>query len=137
MKLLNLDINRKYLLLSLAYMSFIFYLSSSPGSVSGTDTDVSRVFFNFLHVPLFGILSLFLLLAFKGNTKFSKVAKRVYVMSFCLTILYAFFDEWHQIHVQGRVFSLLDICLDGFGGVAFLTAFALFTHRYRKLSLES
>jgi VanZ family protein len=131
MKIYNLDINGKYLLLSLVYMSFIFYLSSSPGSVTGKDTDFNRFIFNFLHIPLFGVLSLLLLYTLKGDVHPFEIRKRTYIMSFCLTILYAVFDEWHQSYVQGRMTSLSDICLDGIGGLVFLTAFALFRHKYK------
>ena len=39
------------------------------------------------------------------------------VMAFCLTILYAASDEWHQGFTSGRTPSILDVIIDGIGGL--------------------
>jgi VanZ family protein len=54
-----------------------------------------------------------------------EMKRKIYVVSFCLTVLYAFFDEWHQTSTRDRMFSVLDLCLDGIGGITFLGLFAL------------
>jgi VanZ family protein len=136
MRIGSLDINVKFLLPAIGYMTFIFYLSSLPGSVSGKDTDVSRFIYNFLHIPLFGILSVLLLCALKGYTGPFEITKKTYFVSFCLTVLYAFFDEWRQTFSRDRMFSLFDIFLDGIGGAAFLGLFALLRKRFNDRSIS-
>ena len=124
-----LSVNGKYLSLASLYIAFIYYLSSLPGSVLGKDTNVSRLISNLFHIPLFGILSLLLLFAFKGNHNSSGNLKMANILSFLLTVIYAFFDEWHQTFAKGRMFSLFDVCLDTVGCAFFLAGYTVFRHK--------
>ena len=40
-----------------------------------------------------------------------------FLIAFCLTVLYAATDEWHQHFVSGRTPSFRDVCIDAAGGL--------------------
>ena len=52
-----------------------------------------------------------------------------FLAAFCLTILYAVSDEWHQAFTPGRSPSSLDVIIDGTGGLIGLALWALIQTR--------
>ena len=136
-----------YIFLSLAWMSFIFYFSSVPGAES---TAQSRIIYEKLlwislpdlHVNLitlirkmahFGeyfVLALLLMKLFHhgnnerktkgyGNTRFA-TTKTV------LTgVMYAISDEIHQLFVQGRAGTIIDVVIDTLGIIVGIIVFSI------------
>jgi VanZ family protein len=95
-------------------MSVIFIASAIPGS------EMPKFgFWDFAvkkggHMAGYALLALSYLHALNnapGNRPFRLVA------AFCLTVLYAVSDEWHQTFTPGRTPSLLDVIIDGAGGL--------------------
>jgi VanZ family protein len=121
---------------ALAIMAIIFTASGTPGT----------------ELPSFGILDL---LVKKGGHMFgyallaaayyhaltnNRSASRIYyVIAFCLTLLYAATDEWHQRFTPGRTSSIQDVCIDSTGGFISLAIQYLFRSRFsmRGKSTES
>ncbi|MFS0774827.1 VanZ family protein [Neobacillus sp. 3P2-tot-E-2] len=65
------------------------------------------------HVIVFGILA-FLLLKSLEALRFS------YVLAWCLTVIYAITDEWHQSFMPRRVAAYQDVLFDSFGAFVVL-----------------
>ncbi len=42
---------------------------------------------------------------------------RIYLWAVGIVFLYGLFDEWHQRFVPGRTFDVLDLLVDGMGGI--------------------
>jgi VanZ family protein len=96
------------LLLPLAYMSGVFFLSSIPARELHR-WGVTSVLANLAHVPLYAGLAWATLWAVLGP-----VGPRVaWVALACL--VFALTDEFHQNFVPGRVFSLVDVGADVVG----------------------
>ena len=53
-------------------------------------------------------------------------------MAFFLVALLGILDEWHQLSVPGRIFSLLDWAYDLAGGLAGLAAYLVLSRRRNK-----
>ncbi len=106
--------SRAYSLLML-WMGVIFFFSSMPGAVSGTDMPFAlllerkgaHVFEYFVLVLL--ALNSFLLTYSKERFGFSVI------LSATLSLLYAFSDETHQLFVPGREGKLSDVGIDAIG----------------------
>jgi VanZ family protein len=98
---------------AVAIMAIIFMASGTPGS----------------ELPSFGIWDIF---AKKGGhmlgyallavayhhalTNNKSTARSYFFIAFCLTVLYAATDEWHQRFIPGRNPSIADVCIDASGG---------------------
>jgi VanZ family protein len=52
------------------------------------------------------------------------------VASFCLAVVYAILDEWHQGFVRGRSSSVLDVVIDSLGSVIGLGVWAAIRRRF-------
>jgi hypothetical protein len=141
-------INFTFKTLSIAYISGIFLFADSPM--------VSNIApfnpFGILHIPLYGILTLLLILSispFKfhhhmqkkqiGQTNHKIVSHSSYPLrSFLLIGLIAFgvaiADEIHQAYIPGRDASLTDVLLDLFG---IILAFVLISrfHKHQPYSI--
>jgi VanZ family protein len=50
-------------------------------------------------------------------TNNKSTARIHYFIAFCLTVLYATTDEWHQNFTPDRSPSILDVCIDSTGGL--------------------
>lgn len=100
-------------LLPLAYMGFIWYLSSHPSdAVVNTGWIYDRTLKEALHLIEFGILYLLVVLALLSWGKLSqKSSLRAAVFAF----LYGLTDELHQYFVPSRSCSLLDLTKDLIG----------------------
>ncbi len=102
----------------LVYMGFIYYLSSLPQVFSSLplgsgnllqELDFSSMLYHVLEYAILGLLIWKALSSYK--------VKNSQLLSIFIVILYGITDEIHQIFVPLRVFSFLDILMDGIGGV--------------------
>ncbi len=99
----------RYYLPPILYAGLIFYLSSrSFENVSlahGLDKGVHLIVYAGL-----GYLVLRALHRFEQRP-------RIYLWAVCLVFLYGLSDELHQRMVPGRTFEILDLLVDGLGGI--------------------
>lgn len=110
---------RTALLLPLACMAGLFWLSSIPGEPSAQDPDfyvvvswVPPAVQNLLHVPVFGVLAwlwCWSLPAWVRNARFTGL------LAFLLTAGYGVVDELHQAWVPGRYATWTDVSLNVLG----------------------
>lgn len=101
------------ILLPLAYMGFIWYLSSKPSdAVINTGLPYDKLLKEGLHLFEFAALYLLVIIAFMAigrlNPRTSKIAA---VMS----VLYGFADELHQYFVLYRSATITDLLKDTTG----------------------
>lgn len=129
--------NRKiYIVLSICWMIFIFYMSNQPSTVSSSQ---SGGFINMLcnipiigivvetlmkiglaeflirksaHIFLYFVLAILLYMAVKGRSNIKD-----YSLAFILTTLYACTDEFHQLFIPGRSGEFRDILVDSTGAL--------------------
>lgn len=110
---------RAAMILPLAYMAGIFWISSIPGQPSVEDPSVNIVFYlmppelqNLLHIPLFGVLAWLWHWSLRG---WLPAAPPLGAIAFLITAGYGIVDELHQLNVPGRYASLTDIALNTLG----------------------
>ncbi len=99
---------------AVAIMSFIFVASSIPGS------DLPKLDFGDTLLKKGGHMVGYALLAasyLHALNSFRSIKTIRFAAAFCLTILYAASDEWHQGFTPGRNPSLLDVIIDAAGGL--------------------
>lgn len=110
-----------YVVLSLAYMGFLFYLSSLPGSETGPNTPFWRVVSNVSHIPLFGGLGFCLAMTLRH---WPWVSRSLGTLG--IGCAYSIFDEYHQSLVPARAMSALDLVVDlvGLAGALWVVWFA-------------
>jgi VanZ family protein len=97
----------------------LIFLSSSVSRSSFPSINVWWVP-KLIHVVYFFFLTLFTYRGLKYQRIFSSIAKNAVLLSVCLTILYAIFDETHQLFVPGRHGRLSDVFIDGFSAALFV-----------------
>ena len=103
---------------------FIFYVSHIPGNQITTPKSISD--FNpsvIYHLIIFSMLGFILCYDAKPNT-FKVFAG---ILSFCL--MYAIFDEVHQIFVPGRFPSILDVITDLVGATSAILIWKLLIYK--------
>ena len=119
----------KYWLPIILWAGFIFYLSALPSLKSGLPWPYDFILRKGAHITEFAVLFLLLLRAFGNFTvqpSFAPLSgateglfpvgnKKALFWAFCLAILYAISDEFHQSFVALRVASLSDVAIDSFG----------------------
>ena len=119
----------KTVALPIGLMVAIFLLSSIPGrsSESGLSflTEIDPQLQNLLHIPLVGMLQVLWLCAF---TKLGRSGWNRTLTSLSISLLYSFFDEFHQMFVPGRFASLQDLLLN-FTGIVLGTFMFLVWHK--------
>ena len=132
------------IILLILWMLVIFYLSSNNGvessnvSMEVTTTinqeiqikDIAmmeKVIRKMAHVIEFGIL---VVLCF--NVLKDYKVKHIYYLSFLISFLYACFDEWHQLFIDGRSGEVLDVIIDTSGIVIFLIILYYLTKKIKK-----
>ncbi|NWF57122.1 MAG: VanZ family protein [Syntrophaceae bacterium] len=101
--------NPFFTFLSAAYIFCIVYLANSPfaGFVAKFNP------YSLLHIPLYGILTILLLLAFASKPETSRPSR--YWMAAWIAIAVAVVDEYLQSFIPSREGSLGDILLDFLG----------------------
>jgi VanZ family protein len=107
------------LLLTLGYMSAIYWLSSIPGETDPENPLLSGIILwtppavqNLAHIPLFGILAL---LWYRSLSAWMRESRLLSGAAFLLASGFGILDEWHQLHVPGRYASFTDIALNILG----------------------
>ncbi len=125
--------NYFFALLPAAYIFGIFFYADSPV--------VSQIAlfnpFSILHIPLYGILTLLLVLALRSPSAAN--SKSRLALAALIAIAVAILDEFHQSSIPGREASAVDVFLDVLGvSLALLLlrrgAFAHWTDRLQKLT---
>ena len=137
--------NLKYFIPSLIWMIVIFVFSSQNASES---TQSSSYILDFLqqlpilnslhadtfmliirksaHIIEYGILCLTLIYGFfKVNKNY------YYTYPILISCLYAMTDEFHQLFVDGRSGSIIDVCIDTFGAIL-VALFILIINKFKK-----
>jgi len=125
--------NYFFALLPAAYIFGIFFYADSPV--------VSQIAvfnpFSILHIPLYGILTLLLVLALRPPSATN--SKLRLALTALIAIAVAILDEFHQSSIPGREASVIDVFLDVLGvSLALLLlhhgAFAHWIARLQKLT---
>lgn len=113
------------LFLSIAYMFFLFLISSLPDGMESHNilTTIPPGFQNLLHVPAYGVLTLLWI----ATLKLYRYRDRSAVLGAAvLAILYGAGIEYYQGFVPGRFSSMSDLLLNLMGIVILATIYALF-----------
>ena len=125
--------HRAAIVLPLAYMLGIFWVSSIPGQPTPDDPILNVVFSvippklqNLLHVPLFGGLAWLWHWSLRG---WLPGEARLGTIAFLLAAGYGILDEFHQMMVPGRYASATDVALNILGIVVALWLTRLATER--------
>ena len=108
-----------YFLVSTLYVSCIYLWASSPLVLLINAVNP----FSLLHVPLYGILTVFLLLAL--NVRLCQRPASRYLLAGLIASAVAVVDEVQQFFIPSRVGSFTDVILD-LGGISF--AMLVFGH---------
>ncbi len=110
---------RSALLLPLAWMAGLFWLSSIPGEPSAQDPEfyvfvswVPPTLQNLLHVPVFGALAWLWCWSLPA---WMQDDRSISVLAFVLTAGYGVLDELHQAWVPGRYATWTDVSLNVIG----------------------
>lgn len=143
--------NKLKLLLLLAWMLLIFYMSSCNGESSGNMSSSLLLFIarilniedtqNFILNYAFIIRKLahfteYFVLGILMYINLQNKAKKALILSVFLCFLYAISDEIHQLFVSDRVFAYLDILIDTLGsffGVCFTNLIMKLCFQEKKL----
>ncbi|MDI9241609.1 VanZ family protein [Fusibacillus kribbianus] len=113
---------RIFLALSLLWMGLIFYFSAQTGGESGALSGPLDGLFGLpewiwrkgAHMMEYAVLGAFFLGFF--GTIFAGIRKGCLAAWGC-ALVYAAFDELHQLFVAGREAALKDVCIDGAGAL--------------------
>ncbi len=106
-------------LLAIGRIGFIWTLSERPGG--GTPASFwSSWGFNIAHAPLFGIIALWLLVAYPRNEGWPQMTLRLVLLTLVAVLLNAVADELHQAQVAGRDASVFDVLTDLVGAACTL-----------------
>ena len=97
-------------------MGLIFYLSSIS-NFKVPDRWINSISSSIAHFIEFFILCMLLFRAIKKSTQWE--IKKIIVVSWIFSVIYAFLDEFHQSFVPGRFPSLMDIFVDTLGILSF------------------
>lgn len=149
--------NKKYLILAVIWMAFIFYMSNQPADVSSAQS--GGVIDLLSNIPIVGDLvrrlmevdlaqfvirkaahlSAYLLLAvlfFMGMYDGRKNINGIAMKSFVFTFLYAVSDEIHQFFIPGRSCEFRDVMIDSSGGVIGILVVCIIIKFSNKYKLE-
>ena len=83
---------------------------------------------HFTEYLILGILVLQLL------SDYTKINKRMLIVSLIICYLYAVSDEVHQIFISGRTAKVLDTFIDGAGSLVGITIYSIYQSKCRKMS---
>ena len=108
--------------LPIAWMGFIWFLSSQKMDAPGIAHGLWGFLGNLIHAPLFGLLALLLVAAClrpeRTHNPVPGKATVVFVMLFVLA--YGVVDEWHQSYTGGRTSTGWDVLTDVVGAACVL-----------------
>lgn len=105
-----------YLVLSLAWMGLIFYLSSIPDLRSSLPGSWDLILRKFAHAGEYAVLY-FLVRKTIASGRAETAGERIWpdLMVLAISLMYAVSDEWHQSLVVGRSSSVVDVMIDAIG----------------------
>jgi VanZ family protein len=103
----------------IAYMAFIFYLSSQTDPLPALTV---RVWDKLLHLAEYGGLAFLIGRALTGEGSSLGVAS---VLAFLATSIYGASDEWHQLFTPGRSSDVYDWLADTLGGAFGVASYAV------------
>jgi VanZ family protein len=104
----------------------IFYISSLTFEASSGGINIFSILY---HILAFFCFSFFLFISLLNGRK----NYLLFVFGMLVSLIYGFFDEFHQLFVPGRYFSIFDIFLDFVGILfAFMIYLIVFLSRKRK-----
>lgn len=105
--------------LAILWIGVIWTLSEHPG---GTEPpNFWRAWgFNAAHAPLFGVIALWLLVAFPRHEGWPQLTARLVLLTLAAVLLNAIADELHQSQVPGRDASPFDVLTDVVGAACTL-----------------
>lgn len=101
-------------LLAIGWVGFIWMLSEREGG-SEPASFWSSWGFNLAHAPLFGLVALWLLVAFPRDEGWPQMTLRLVLLTLVAVLLNAVGDELHQAQVVGRDSSIFDVLTDFVG----------------------
>jgi len=101
----------------LIWMGVIYYFSSQPNLKSELEPIWDLIFRKIAHMAEFFILAHLL---FKAYQSHGLSVKKSLFFAFIIALAYATADEWHQSQIAGRVASIIDVGIDGFGALFFI-----------------
>jgi VanZ family protein len=115
-------------------MGLIFISSSIPMQKDTGHlkflTDLDPTLQNFLHIPLFCLLSYLWLRTLK---RIKLNTQPAVVFTLLITVLFGCLDEFHQTFVSGRYGSLMDICLNIIGIISGILFFFVVSKQRRTI----
>jgi len=98
----------------LAWVALIYWLSDQPQLDSPISGAWGMILRKLAHLIEYGVLTVFIIRAIAGD----KIPRqRTVIIAVIVSILYAMGDEIHQIFVDGRRGSGVDVLIDGFGAM--------------------
>ena len=86
------------------------------------------------HMSEFGILAI---LNYWACSYYPKVKKKLYVVAFGLTVLYAATDEFHQLFIADRSGNLIDVGVDATGALLALVGMWLISRMVKTYTTQS
>jgi len=89
------------------------FLYSTIKTTSGSATGLNLALM--YHFGIFFIFSFFLFMTIKGK---KEIKTKYILIAILISIIYAITDEFHQLFVPGRVFSIKDILTDSLGSLS-------------------
>lgn len=101
-------------LVTILWMSFIFYLSSIPDLASGLEVLYDTILRKLAHASEYAVLSGLFFKSLKSSFHGLNLSQLLAV-SFILTVLYSISDEWHQSFISGRSGQPIDVLIDTAG----------------------
>jgi VanZ family protein len=116
------NLGRWTLAFPLAFMGFIFLLSSIPGgrqSVFGHSFELSPNFGNFLHIPVYCTLATLWLIALRA---WQVPHRKSLLLAVAYATLYGALDEVHQYFVPDRCMSFMDVLANLLGAIIAILA---------------
>ncbi len=116
---------------AIAWMVFIFYLSSDRRADVSNVYSINFLFFKTLHVIFYGVLYFFIFRGFYISSGY-KVNKNMYTWAFILAVLYGVTDEIHQHFVPGREGRPRDVFIDSIGIFVMYSYIRLHLSQFKK-----
>ncbi len=95
----------------------IYYFSSQPSLKSDFQPFWDLILRKIAHMAEFFVLAY---LFFNAYRSLGLKVGRSLLLAFIFSLVYAFFDEWHQDQVLGRTKSIIDVVIDGLGISVFI-----------------
>ena len=116
-----------FTILSISYIAGIFFFADSS-----VVSDLSSFNpYSLLHIPLYGVLTVLLILSFVPLTQLPNYLITRFLVVGLIALIVAITDEIHQAYVPGRDASLTDVLLD-FVGITLVLFFVIYLFRKRQ-----